>query len=130
MSLMAGTKIYVGNLSFDTGEDTLRTHFEGAGTVVSVAVITDRDTGRSRGFGFVEMSSDEEAREAISKLDGSSLDGRQIRVNPAEDKPRRGPGGGGGGAGGYRGGGGGGGGYRGGGGGGGRGGGGGGGRRW
>ncbi|HOF85993.1 MAG TPA: RNA-binding protein [Treponemataceae bacterium] len=84
-----GKKIYVGNLSYDTNESGLRSAFESFGTVASVNVITDRDTGSSKGFGFVEMGTDEEAQAAISSLNGSSLDGRQIKVNEAMDKPRR-----------------------------------------
>ena len=83
-----GTNLFVGNLNFDTTEDGLRQLFEGDGrTVVRVNIITDRDTGRPRGFGFVEMSSDEEARTAQEALDGSMLDGRPIRVNEAHDRP-------------------------------------------
>jgi cold-inducible RNA-binding protein len=121
-------KIYVGNLSFNTNEDNLRAAFEAHGEVASATVVADRDTGRSRGFGFVEMSNDDQARAAINAMNGTELDGRQLTVNEA--KPREAGGGGGrGGFGGGRGGGGGGGGGRGGFGGGG-GGGGGGGRRW
>ena len=90
--------IYVGNLSFETNDGTLRTAFEAHGEVVSAKVITDRDTGQSRGFGFVEMPSDEEARAAMAALDGSDLDGRQIKANQARPRgDRRGGGGGGGG---------------------------------
>ena len=95
--------IYVGNLSFDTNDGSLRTAFEAHGEVSSASVIQDRETGQSRGFGFVEMPSDEEAQAAMTALDGSDLDGRQIKVNQA--KPRgdsRGGGGGGGGGGGRR----------------------------
>ena len=89
--------IYVGNLSFDTTDSGLRAAFEAHGEVSSAQVITDRDTGRSRGFGFVEMPSDEEARAAMTALDGSDLDGRQIKVNQAKPRgDRRGGGGGGG----------------------------------
>ncbi len=80
------TKLYVGNLSFQTQEDELREHFAQFGEVVSATIVSDRDTGRSRGFGFVEMSSDAEARNAIQALDGKELDGRQLKVNEA--KPR------------------------------------------
>lgn len=79
--------LYVGNLSFDTTEDTLRLLFEAHGEVTSVKVITDRMTGRSRGFGFVEMSSDEAAAAAISDLNGKPVDGRQLRVDEA--RPRK-----------------------------------------
>lgn len=101
-------KLYAGNLSFDTRDDSLRTYFETVGSVDSAQVIVDRETGRSRGFGFVEMSSDDEARQAVEKLDGTSLDGRSIRVSEAREKPERRRGGyeGGGGGGGRRGGGG------------------------
>ncbi|MCR9145026.1 MAG: RNA-binding protein [bacterium] len=108
-------KVFVGGLSWDTNNDGLRSACEQFGVVEDVRVITDRETGRSRGFGFVTFSSEDEARTAISGLDGSELDGRTIRVNEAEEKR---PGGGGGGYGGGRDGGGGGGGYGGGGGGG------------
>ncbi|MFN2154649.1 MAG: RNA recognition motif domain-containing protein [Anaerolineae bacterium] len=95
--------IYVGNMSYDTTEDTLRELFEAFGDVVSVNVITDRATGRPRGFAFVEMASDGAAQEAISELDGRSVDGRTLKVNEA--KPREPRSGGGGGRGGDRGGG-------------------------
>jgi len=120
---MASSKLYVGNLSFNTVESTVEETFGAHGTVVSVNLISDRETGRPRGFGFVEMSSPEEAAAAREALDGTQLDGRNIRVDEAQDRRSGGGGGGGGyrgggGGGGYRGGGGGG--YRGGGGGGGR----------
>jgi len=86
--------IYVGNLSYDTNDAGLRAAFEAYGEVSSAQVIMDRDTGRSRGFGFVEMPSDEEARAAIEALDGSDLDGRSIKVNQARPRgDRRGGGG-------------------------------------
>ncbi len=111
-----GRKLYVGNLPYSITEQTIREAFGKCGKVDSVALITDRDTGQSKGFGFVEMSTDAEAQAAIQQMNGQSLDGRQIKVNEAK---RKAPGGGGGGGrGGY--GGGGGGGYGGGGGGGGR----------
>ena len=87
------TKLYVGNLSFSTTEDELRTLFAQAGTVNSVAIITDRDTGRSRGFGFVEMSTQAEAEVATKKFDQMDLGGRDLRVNiarPREDRGSRG----------------------------------------
>jgi len=119
-------KIYVGNLSFNTTDAALREAFEAHGEVVSASVVMDRETGRSRGFGFVEMANDAEADAAINAMNGRAIDGRNLTVNEA--RPRE-AGGGGGGRGGYGGGGGGGrGGYGGGGGGGGYGGGGGGGR--
>ncbi len=126
------TKLYVGNLSFDTSGQDLEELFGEVGTVESASVIEDRDTGRSRGFGFIEMSSKEEAAQAIEQFNGKEVDGRELKVNEAKPRESRG-GGGGGGRGGYGGGGGGRGGNRGGGGGGGGGGyggGGGGGSRW
>ena len=95
-------KLYVGNMSFDTEESDLRKAFEEHGTVDSVAIITDRDTGRSKGFGFVEMSNDTEGQAAIDALNDKDLQGRTLKVNVA--KPRtdnRGGGGGGGGRGGF-----------------------------
>ena len=87
-------KLYVGNLSWDTTEDSLRMTFEAGGRQVEeVALITDRETGRPRGFGFVTMSSDSEADEAINTLDGTELDGRNIRVNVALERQRGGGGG-------------------------------------
>ena len=84
-----GKKIYIGNLSFNTNEDSLRDLFQGYGTVASARIITDRDSGASKGFAFVEMSTDNEAREAIAGTNGIDLDGRLIKVNEAMDKPRR-----------------------------------------
>jgi RNA recognition motif-containing protein len=84
-----GKKLYVGNLSYNTYEDNLRTLFQSYGTVVSAKIITDRDSGTSKGFGFVEMGTDDEARAAIAGANGQDLDGRQIKVNEAMDKPRR-----------------------------------------
>jgi RNA recognition motif-containing protein len=117
-----GKKLYVGNLSYQVDSTELEQLFGQHGQVVSAQIINDRDTGRSKGFGFVEMSSDEEAAAAIAALNGQEHGGRALTVNearPREDRPRGG--GGGGGGGGYGGGGGGGGGGYGGGGGGGRG---------
>ncbi len=112
--------IFVGNLSFSSTEESIRTLFERYGAVNSARIMTDRDTGRSRGFAFVEMENEQEADQAIQALNGFSLDGRAINVNEARPKPDRGFGGGGGGGGSrFGGGGGGGGGHRGGGGGGG-----------
>ena len=91
-------------MAWATNDDGLRTAFEAFGEVEEAKVIMDRDTGRSRGFGFVTYTDDGVADEAISKMDGASLDGRTIRVNEARQRERRG-GGGGGGGGGYRGGG-------------------------
>jgi RNA recognition motif-containing protein len=91
-------KIYVGNMNYDTTEETLRQLFSAHGEVSSVSVVTDRYTGRAKGFGFVEMATDEAARAAITALNGQTVDGRQLRVNEANDRPReRGPGGPGGG---------------------------------
>lgn len=109
------TKLYVGNLSFDTTEGDIRNLFESVGTVTSCSLITDKFTGKSRGFAFVEMSSAAEAEKAISELHSKDCDGRPLTVNeakPREDRPRGGGGGYGGGGGGYGGGGGGGGGRR------------------
>ena len=90
-------RLYVGNLSWDTTDETLNQAFSQAGTVTSASIITDRDTGRARGFGFVEMSSEDEAQAAISTIDGMELDGRNIRVSEARERtPRSGGGGGGG----------------------------------
>ena len=108
--------LYVGNLSYDTTEDALRELFEAYGEVESVNVVTDRDTGRSRGFAFVEMADEAAAQAAITALNGRTVDDRALTVNEARPREPR-TGGGGGGRGGYRGGGGGGGGYGGGGGG-------------
>ena len=91
--------IFVGNLSFNTGEDELRQIFEGYGQVDRVSIMTDRDTGRSRGFGFVEMNSNEDGEKAIAALNGSQLGGRTINVNEARPKAERGGGGFGGGGG-------------------------------
>jgi RNA recognition motif-containing protein len=87
-------KLFVGSLSFSTTSERLREAFARIGTVESASVVTDRDTGRSRGFGFVEMSTSEEANDAVSRLNGTDLDGRRIKVEIA--KPGGGAGGGGG----------------------------------
>ena len=103
-----GSKLYVGNLSYNTTGSDLEQLFAAHGTVSSAEVIADRDTGRSKGFGFVQMGSDAEAQAAIAALNGKEHDGRALTVNeakPREDRPRGG-GGGGGGRGGYGGGGG------------------------
>jgi RNA recognition motif-containing protein len=81
-------KIYVGNLSYRTTAEGLRGLFTQYGEVVSANVVTDRQTGQARGFGFVEMASDDEAKSAISALDGQEFEGRKLRVNEAMDKPR------------------------------------------
>lgn len=85
--------IYVGNLSWNTREDDLREAFEAYGDVSSVSIITDRETGKSRGFGFVEMPSDSEARAAIAGLNGTEFDGRNLTVNEARPREDRGGGG-------------------------------------
>jgi RNA recognition motif-containing protein len=87
-------KIYVGNMNYNTSEDTLRQLFAQYGEVVSVNVITDRYTGRAKGFGFVEMASEDAARAAMTALNGRDVDGRQLKVNEANDKPRNTSGGG------------------------------------
>ncbi len=94
------SRIYVGNLAYEATETQLRTAFEAHGTVRDVRIMIDRETGRSRGFAFVEMGSDAEAREAIAALDGRDLEGRNLRVNEARPREDRGGGGGGGGRGG------------------------------
>ena len=100
-------KLFVGGLSWDTTDDSLRTFFATVGTVTSAKIITDKFSGKSRGFGFVEMGSDDEAKKAIAELNGKTLDGRAIVVNEAKPMaPRENRGFGGGGGGGYRGGGG------------------------
>jgi len=89
--------IYVGNLSFDATEDQVRSMFEAYGPVERVSIVTDRDTGQSRGFGFVEMPDDESANKAMEALNGTSLGGRNLTVNearPKTDRPRREGGGG------------------------------------
>lgn len=92
-----GRKLYVGNLPYSADQQSLEETFSQCGTVDSCNVITDRDTGQSRGFGFVEMSSDGEAQKAIQELNGFNMGGREIRVNEAKPKaPRSGGGGGGG----------------------------------
>ena len=89
--------IFVGNLNFGATEDAVRSLFEQYGTVERVSIITDRDTGRAKGFGFVEMSANAEADQAIAGLNGRELDGRALNVNEARPKADRGNGGGGGG---------------------------------
>ncbi len=93
-------KLYVGGLSYSTTEDTLRDYFAQCGNVDSVKIITDRETGRSKGFGFVEMATDQAAQDAIAKFDGKEFEGRRLTVNEARPQaPRSGGGGGGGGRG-------------------------------
>jgi len=100
-----GKKLYVGNLPYSATEQVLTDSFSQFGTVTSAKIITDRDTGRSKGFGFVEMSTDAEAAEAIAKLNGADYEGRSLTVNEARPmEPRAGGFGGGGGGGGGRGG--------------------------
>ena len=91
------TKLFIGSLAWTTTDDSLRDFFAAVGTVVSANVIVDRDTNRSKGFGFVEMSSEEEAKAAAEQLNGKELDGRAIVVNearPREERPRDNNGGG------------------------------------
>ena len=83
-----GKRIYVGNMSYNTTEEGLRTAFSAYGEVVNATVITDRATGQSRGFGFVEMADDEAVRAAIAELNGQDLDGRPLKVSEAYDRPR------------------------------------------
>ena len=87
-------KLFIGGLSFSTTEEQLRAGFAEVGQVDSAAVVMDRDTGRSRGFGFVEMSTPEEAEQAIARFNGKDFDGRQIKVEKASAKPKGGGGGG------------------------------------
>jgi cold-inducible RNA-binding protein len=101
-----GKKVFVGGLSWNTNDDGLRNAFEKFGDVSEVRVITDRETGRSRGFGFVTFENSDSASKAINEMNGKDLDGRTIKVNEAEEKPQGSRGGGHGGGGGHRGGGG------------------------
>jgi cold-inducible RNA-binding protein len=97
-----GTKLFVGNLSYGTTSADLESHFRQIGETTSAQVITDRESGRSRGFGFVEMASGEDAQRAIRELDGKELQGRTINVSEARERaPREGGGGGGRGRGGF-----------------------------
>jgi len=89
--------IFVGNLSFTATEDAVRSMFEGYGTVDRVSIVTDRDTGQAKGFGFVEMTNDAEAEQAINALNGTELNGRALTINEARPKTERSGGGGGGG---------------------------------
>jgi len=95
-------KLFVGGLSWDTTDDGLRQAFASYGEITEAKVITQRDTGRSRGFGFVTFAKDDDAKTAISKMDGTSLDGKTIKVNEAQEKSPRSGGGSGGGRGGGR----------------------------
>ena len=98
--------LFVGNMSFQTTEADLRAAFEQYGEITRIQIMTDRDTGRARGFAFVEMADEQAAANAIAGLNGKELDGRALNVNEAKPKPERSGGGGGGGRGGYGGGGG------------------------
>src|SRR5271155_2330446 len=89
-----GKKLYVGNLTYEVTDSALRQMFEAHGTVQSAQVIMDRDTGRSKGFGFVEMGSDQEAQAAIAAMSGKEFDGRALKVNEAKPREDRGGGGG------------------------------------
>lgn len=94
---MAQQNLFVGSLAYATSDDSLKAHFEQIGPVASARVITDRDTGRSKGFGFVEMQNDDDNQKAVDQLDGKELDGRTINVSlarPKEDRPRSNDGGG------------------------------------
>src|SRR5687768_11361320 len=94
-----GNRLYVGNLAFSTTDEALRDAFAEFGEIVEVKLMIERETGRSRGFAFVEMATAEAAKAAIEQMNGANLDGRSLRVNEAEDRPERGRGGGGGGGG-------------------------------
>lgn len=83
------TKLYVGNLPYSATEDGLKNHFSSAGSVASVKIIIDRETGRSKGFGFVEMESEDGAQSAVSQLDGQEFEGRSLRVSEAKPQPER-----------------------------------------
>ena len=91
------TKLFVGNLSFNTTENDVQDAFAACGTVVEAKLMPDRTTGRPRGFGFVTMSTDEEAQKAVAEMNGKSIDGRALTVNIARPREERAPGGGGGG---------------------------------
>lgn len=93
-----GNRLYVGNLSYDLSTEDLRQAFEPVGQVTDAKVLTDRETGQSRGFGFVTMATSELAQKAIQEMNGYVLGGRSLRVNEAEDRPARSGGGGGGGS--------------------------------
>ena len=97
-----GRKLYVGNLPYSATDQSLREAFSASGTVDTVSIITDRDTGQSKGFAFVEMATDQEAQAATQAMNGQTVDGRQIKVSEAKPRePRSRSGGGGGGGGGY-----------------------------
>lgn len=88
-----GNKLFIGGLSWNTGDEELRAAFDKFGPVDDAKVINDRDTGRSRGFGFVTFADSDSAQKAMSEMDGAELDGRNLKVNEAQDKPRGGGGG-------------------------------------
>lgn len=90
-----GNRLYVGNLSYESTAETLRASFAGFGEVTDVHVVTDRESGRSRGFGFVTMANDAQAQNAIAGMNGALVDGRSLRVNEAQERPERSGGGGG-----------------------------------
>ena len=94
-----GNRLYVGNLAFSTTEEAIKDAFAEFGEVVEAKLMIERETGRSRGFAFVEMATSESAKAAIEQMNGAVLDGRSLRVNEAEERPDRGRGGGGGGGG-------------------------------
>lgn len=94
---MAQQNLFIGSLAYATSDDSLKAHFEQIGPVVSARVITDRESGRSKGFGFVEMENDDDNQKAVDQLNGKDLDGRAINVSlarPKEDRPRSNDGGG------------------------------------
>jgi|SRR6185312_825611 len=97
-----GNRLYVGNLSFQSTKETLQAAFAPFGSVTDVHIVTDRDSGQSRGFGFVTMGTSQEAAKAIAEMNNATLDGRPLRVNEAEERPQGGGGGGRGGGGGKR----------------------------
>jgi cold-inducible RNA-binding protein len=94
-----GNRLYVGNLPFSATAETLKQAFAPSGDVADVHIVSDRETGKSRGFGFVTMGNAHEAAKAIQAMNGTTLDGRELRVNEAEERPQYGGGGGGGGGG-------------------------------
>jgi RNA recognition motif-containing protein len=89
--LVNSAKLYVGNLSYETSEASIRTAFEAHGEVTSISLITDRDSGRPKGFGFVEMGSADEAQKAKGALDGSQMDGRALKVDVAKEQAPKAP---------------------------------------
>src|ERR1700733_1501191 len=97
-----GNRLYIGNLSFQATAESVRAAFSAFGEITDVHVVSDRETGQSRGFAFVTMGSAQEAAKAIAEMNGALLDGRELRVNEAEERPARGGGGGGGGGGGAK----------------------------